>query len=356
MTAAPQALDPFRSPPMLRAQSLRFDYPGLRALDDVGFTIEAGTITALVGPNGAGKSTLMRCLSGLERPHAGLVELTLPDSGDGDPVVVRVHDHPPRVHRQIGYLPDTFGMADSLTVAQMMRWRAATLRLKGAERDRRIRETLARVELADRVDQALGTLSRGQRQRVAIATTILHGPRLLILDEPASGLDPEARDSLSAVLRRMRDDGITLFISSHILSELEDYSTHLMILRGGRLIDHRPIDQTQELLATGRQAVILTLARADTRLEALLRAADPDAGIEIVDDRTARLLISADPDAHAAMLRHLVTAGLPISGFAAEGGRNRLKEAYLARLFGRVEATASAAADPADPSSTDAAA
>jgi ABC-2 type transport system ATP-binding protein len=186
-----------------------------------------------------------------------------------------------------------------------------------------------RLEIADRLAAKAGTLSRGLRQRLAIAQAIIHEPRLVMLDEPASGLDPEARQGLSAVLLGLRDQGLTIIVSSHILAELEDYSTHMLILRDGRVVEHRALgsgaapDEAAE--------ITVTLAEPDPRLLALLAAAPGVSGLQPAPEG-ARFRLAGGLDRRRALLRALVEAGLPVAGF--EAARTGLQEAYLARVRG----------------------
>jgi ABC-2 type transport system ATP-binding protein len=296
---------------MIAVQGLVFDYPGTRALDEVSFSLEAKTITALVGPNGAGKTTLLRCLAGLDTPFAGQVNVAGLD----------VLSEPRQSHRRMGFLADTFGLYDELSVEQCLLYRAAALGLPASEQAAAARLSARRLVLDDRYKQKVGTLSRGLRQRLAIAETIVHHPEVLLLDEPASGLDPEARIALAETLRHLRDEGMTIMVSSHILSELEDYSTHMLILRAGRLVDQRAV-----AAPSGGGAVVLRLAVTDVRFESLLKAESGIAGL-IVEGLTARFRFAGDDVARALLLRRLVEAGLPVADFAIE--RERLQEAYL---------------------------
>ena len=163
---------------MINIAHLSHDYPGIRALADVSFTLETQTITALVGPNGAGKTTLMRALCGLERPLAGSIEV------DGIDVI----EEPRRAHERIGYLADFFGVYEALSVAQCLEYAAAANGIRQGLHAR-INKTAAALGLSTRLTQAAGTLSRGLRQRLAIAQAIIHGPRVLVLDE--RGLIPK---------------------------------------------------------------------------------------------------------------------------------------------------------------------
>jgi ABC-2 type transport system ATP-binding protein len=299
---------------MIAVSDLVFDYPGTRALDHVTVALEEKTITALVGPNGAGKTTLLRCLAGLDTPFAGQISV-----GGLD-----VLSEPRQSHRRMGFLADSFGLYDDLSVEQCLLYSAAALGLPSAEQTKAARLAAERLALSDRYRQTVGTLSRGLRQRLAIAQTIVHRPEVLLLDEPASGLDPEARLGLADTLRRLRDEGMTIMVSSHILSELEDYSTHMLIIRQGRLADQRALGAT----STGG-AVMLRLAVADARMESVLKSETAVSGL-IVEGLTARFHFAGDDLARALLLHRVIEAGLPVTDFAIE--RERLQETYLSHL------------------------
>jgi ABC-2 type transport system ATP-binding protein len=298
---------------MISVRGLVFDYPGTRALDEVEFTLEGQTITALVGPNGAGKTTLLRCIAGLDTPYAGEIEVAGLD----------VLDRPRESHRCLGFLADSYGLYDDLSVEQCLLYRAAVLGLPPAERAAAVRLAAGRLAIDDRLRQKAGTLSRGLRQRLAIAQSIVHHPPVLLLDEPASGLDPEARVGLAETLLRLREEGMTIIVSSHILSELEDYSTHMLVLRGGRLVESRALGTAGD----GRGAsVTLRLAHADARLAALLGTEAAVGGL-MVEGLTASFHFTGTIGERALLLRRLVAAELPIADFNAE--RESLQELYM---------------------------
>ena len=299
---------------MIDVRDLCFDYPGVRALDRVGFRVEAGSITALVGPNGAGKTTLMRCLCGLETPLAGGIVV------DGIDVVAE----PRRSHERLGYLSDFFGLYDELTVHQCLAHAAAASgRRDGGDAQARVRDTAARLGLAERLGQRAGELSRGLRQRVAIAQAIIHSPRVLVLDEPAAGLDPEARHALAALFRALQADGMTLLVSSHILSELEQYATHMLVLEGGRLLEHRA------LAGGGGRAFALGYLGARAPLEAVL-ASHPAVTVSAWHDGELVFEFTGDERAQATLLRELVEAGVEVLRFGPAA--SDLQQRYLATV------------------------
>jgi ABC-2 type transport system ATP-binding protein len=216
---------------LITVNNLVFEYPGHRALDRVSFNIRAGSITALVGPNGAGKTTLLRCLAGLVRPIHGEMFINGID----------VLEEPHRAHACIGYLSDFFGLYDDLTVRQCLLFLALSHNIADSRLDSVVVEAASKTGIADLMDRKAGNLSRGQRQRLGIAQALLHDPAVVILDEPASGLDPEARADLSHLVRRLQADGKTILVSSHILSELEDYSTDMLIIDRGRIVEQQVV-------------------------------------------------------------------------------------------------------------------
>lgn len=304
---------------VIETSGLIYEYPGLRALDEVSFSIEADTITALVGPNGAGKTTLMRCLAGMDRPLAGSIAVNGVD----------VIEEPRRSHESIGYLSDFFGLYDDLTVGQSLTYVASANGVDSPRVESVVNQTATDLGLAERLDQRAGDLSRGLRQRVAIAHAIIHAPRVVILDEPASGLDPEARYELGELFLNLRSRGLTLLISSHILSELEAYSTHMLILREGRLIEHRALDTNLE----SRSRMEIDIVGEDVRLIETLAGHDRISALERCEHGW-RFVFAGGASDRAALLRTLVDLGLEVSSFAPV--TEDLQQSYL-RSIGRLD-------------------
>jgi ABC-2 type transport system ATP-binding protein len=303
--------------PLVVVENLIFDYPGRRALADVAVTIDRGTITALVGPNGAGKTTLLNCIAALALPAAGHIRV------DG----IDVHEAPREAHKRMGYLADFFGLYAELSVTRCLDYRARSLGIPADRRANAVRHAAERLGIADRLKERAGTLSRGLRQRLAIAQAIIHEPPLVLLDEPAAGLDPAARLSLSAVFRELQAQGMTLVVSSHILAELQDYSTHMLVIDEGRVVEHRPVGDAAA--PGGRRAVRVRLAVADARFAETMRAIDPAATFD-EDGLEARVTVPGDAAGDADLLRRLVELGLPVVEFGPAG--EGLQDAYLALL------------------------
>ena len=285
---------------MIRVESLDFDYGSVRALFDVNFEIQEGSVVALVGPNGSGKTTLMRTIAGLQTPARGKVILNGLD----------VSEEPRKVHRQIGFLPDFFGLYDELLVRHSLEFHAGAKKLSKEQASQAIDWAATSLGLEFRDDQLVRELSRGNRQRLAIAQAILHRPPVALLDEPASGLDPDARRQLSSLIQGLRDSGMTLVVSSHILRELEDYATHVMVLREGRMVSFEAITEAQ---GTEGQFVEIVLAEPSERLKDVL-ARYEQLTLVSADDRSARVELQAKGEA-SKLLSALVAAGLRVERF-----------------------------------------
>tara|TARA_R110002110_G_scaffold1358_3_gene5722 strand:+ start:5649 stop:6581 length:933 start_codon:yes stop_codon:yes gene_type:complete len=300
---------------MIEVKNLIFEYPTKRALHDVSCIIKTGSITALVGPNGAGKTTLIRCIVGLHGPFSGQVLF------DG----VDVHEHPRDCHRRMAYLSDFFGVYDQLTVRQCLTYTARAYGVPGDQVRTVVEAAAERLKLTDRLREKAGALSRGLRQRLAIAQAIVHEPEFLVLDEPASGLDPEARQSLSMLLIGLRDAGMTLLVSSHILAELEGYCTDMLIMREGRIIDSRQLAGD----LTDARRLRIDLASPSDALFALLEAIPGVAQVS-VEENVATLLFNGDMAAQQGLLKSLVGAGVPVAGLRED--RIALQDAYIAQI------------------------
>jgi ABC-2 type transport system ATP-binding protein len=239
---------------MITVEHLTYEYPETRALDDVSFSIQKGTITALVGPNGAGKTTLLQCLAALVEPLHGRILI------DGTEILRT----PYKVQSMLGYLPDFFGLYERLSVQQALRYFAMAQNVKKTTITARIEVVLSQLDLIEKANAKIESLSRGMRQRLAIGQAMIHDPRILLLDEPASGLDPAARNRLAELFLALNAEGKTLIVSSHILAELDQYANNLLILKNGRLVDQDIAE------AETTRKIHIELLAADARLETFL--------------------------------------------------------------------------------------
>lgn len=318
--------------PAIAVEGIRYEYPGVRALNDVSFRIQRGGVTALVGPNGAGKTTLLRCIAGLDRPMLGTIEL----------VGIDVLEEPRLAHERIGYLSDFYGLYDALRVRHALAYAAGAHGVADNDIEDTVTRTAEQLEISNLLERLCSELSRGQRQRVAIGQALVHAPQVLLLDEPAAGLDPEARHALARLFTKLRDGGMTLVVSSHILAELDEYSTDMLVLRNGQVIEHRALAGVKT--SNGSAAAGAGKGAAEARrirIGFTHPVADIAAqlagigGIELLEssDSEALVTLQGDADTQALLLRTLLERGLPVMNFAAE--RENLHQSYLRTVGAR---------------------
>jgi len=236
---SPASARPSVPPPAIRVRHLWHRYGNLDVLRDVSFEVGPGEIFGFIGPNGAGKTTTIRIMATLLEPTAGHVEI------DGIDVAI----DPDRVRRIIGYMPDHAGVYERITVREFLEFFADAYAVPELGVVDAVIELTDLAKLADRL---VVTLSKGMKQRLQIARTLLHDPRVLVLDEPASDLDPRARIEVRDLLLELRELGKTIFLSSHILTELSDVCTSVGILERGQLVVCGPIGEIAERLAASR--------------------------------------------------------------------------------------------------------
>lgn len=217
---------------MIQTTDLRVDYDGFTAVHGLNLEIPAGQVFGLIGPNGAGKTSTIRVLATLQQPTYGEVSV-----GGFD-----VAEQADQVHRILGYMPDLAPVHDDLKVWEMLDMFAAAHGVERSDRKRRVGECLDMVSMGKKRDVKGKALSRGMMQRVVLAKTLLHEPKVLLLDEPASGVDPVARIEFRRIMRRLADEGRSVLVSSHILTELADMCDAIGIMREGRMVVHGKID------------------------------------------------------------------------------------------------------------------
>lgn len=299
---------------MINIQNVVFDYDNYRALDNVSIHIEDNSITALVGPNGAGKTTLMRCIAGLLRPLSGDIFVNNID----------VSKNPRQVQEQIGYLSDTFGLYDELSVERCLRYAAGLKKLPAKEINSAIDRVVSQLNLQDLVHKEAGVLSRGQRQRLAIAQCIIHQPKLLILDEPASGLDPEARFELAKLFKFLQSQNMTLLVSSHILAELDDYSTHILTIKNGKVLQHQSLNEAKNNFTL--QIRFNDFAYYKETVMNYLRQLDFITHLQSFSDEVTCQTSKTEAQG-AELLAYLVKQGIPITVFNYK--QDNLQQSYI---------------------------
>lgn len=300
------ALHP-RPEPVLEVHNLRVDYGSFTAVHDLDLTLTPGEIFGLAGPNGAGKTSTIRVLATLLEPTYGEVSVAGRD----------LFEEPEAVHELIGYMPDLAPVIPDLKVWEFLDLYAASHGLRGRARRERIDACLERVRLTNACNVYGRALSRGMMQRVVLAKTLLHEPKLLLLDEPASGMDPIARRDLRHILEALAEDGAAIIVSSHILSELSDMCTSVGIMHGGRLLEHGPMDRVMSAIDAEAVQIRIEIVDDGHRLAEWL-SAQPGVERARLDGSTILLAFRGDRAARSTLLRSLVAEGFDVAGFTPE--------------------------------------
>lgn len=300
---------------MISVENLTKRYGGRAALDQVSFEVPEREIFGFVGPNGAGKTTTLRILAALLEPTDGKAFI---DGAD-------VTRQPEKIHTRVGYMPDFFGVYDQLTVGEYLDFYAACYRQPKERRTKIVDDLLALIGMSDRKNQAVDSLSRGLKQRVCLARALVHDPVVLLLDEPASGLDPRARVEMREILKELQRMGKTIIISSHILPELTELCTTIGIIDHGHMRATGSVREVIARLSTGRRLRITVLGEREaaaavlTPLSSVRRVEMTNGGLEAEyegDEATA-----------AEILLSLTTAGIKVTNFShVDGG---LEDAFM---------------------------
>jgi len=307
---------------VIDVQGLHKRYAGRAALQGVDFSVPAGEIFGFVGPNGAGKTTTIRILA----------TLTAADSGSATIGGIPVGQDPHGVRELIGYMPDFFGVYDRLTSEEYLEFYAACHGVARRRRRKVARDLLELVDLTDRTDDQVDTLSRGMKQRLCLARALVHDPQVLLLDEPASGLDPRARVEMRELIRELRRMGKTIFVSSHILPELEELCTWVGFIDDGKMVAAGPMADVRNQVRSGRR---LRIELVDSEAESLLAAEKAIRGrlgvigVDFVDDGLQ--IVVEEQFADQDLLSDLIRLGIAVRSFAPVTGG--LAEAFL-RLTG----------------------
>ena len=300
---------------MIAVQDLTKVYGKRAALDHISFEVPEREIFGFVGPNGAGKTTTLRILAALLEPTEGKAFV---DGAD----VTRDRE---KVHTRIGYMPDFFGVYDQLTVGEYLDFYAACYRQQKRRRQTIVNDLLALVGLTERKHQLVDTLSRGLKQRVCLARALVHDPAVLLLDEPASGLDPRARVEMREILKELQGMGKTIIISSHILPELTELCTMIGIIDHGRMRATGSVREVIARLTTGRRIRITVIEQKDAAIEVLT----PLASVRNVESVNGTIEAEYEGDESTAsdILFALTGAGIRVSSFIpVDGG---LEDAFL---------------------------
>ena len=277
-----------------------------RAIHEVDLNVEVGEVYGLIGPNGAGKTTLIRLLAAAEDPTTGEIflngERLLRDQSNA------------QLKRHIGYLPDDYPLYDDLTVWDYLDYFARLYQLREPRRTQRLREVLDLVQLSQKRGSQISTLSRGMKQRLSLARTIIHEPLLLLLDEPVSGLDPIARMQFREIVKTLQEAGMTILISSHVLSDLAELCTSVGIMELGYLVESTSLQNLYSRLSR-QQIILATLGDLDALRSELRQHPDVENIGILPGSQRLRVEFSGNAEAGVMLLRSLIAAGIPLSEF-----------------------------------------
>mgnify|MGYP002400634976 CR=1 FL=1 len=299
-------------------------YDATLAVQGISLDIPAGSLTGLIGPNGAGKTSLLKMIATLSKPDRGTIRI------DGRDVLLAVGP----IRRRMGYMPAEFGRMPDMTVREYLSYFGAAAGVPRAERERRVEEVLELVDLRERAETPVASGSTGIKQRVLIAKTLVHDPDLMVLDEPAAGLDPRARVEVREVLRELNRLGKTIVVSSHILADLEEICDRVAIIEHGKLTAAGSIGQLTQALRGQRSGTRWTLsvpADALARAHELLATIPDLQGLTRGEDQ----LRFASPGEHVNhVLGVLLAADVPVLDLSREGPR--LEDVFLKRTQGTI--------------------
>ena len=303
-----RTVQPKDSPLAVKTIGLTKEYDGKPALESLDLEIRKGDIFGYIGPNGAGKTTTIRILAGL----------LFPTSGSAQILGVDVDRHPRRIKELIGYMPDSFGVYDNMTLAEYLDFFGAAYYIPRAKRRSIIDDVLTLTDLGSKRDDQVSAFSRGMKQRACLAKTLLHNPEVLILDEPASGLDPRARIEFRALLRELQKMGKTILVSSHILTELSTICNSVGIIEKGKLIAAGAVEEILRSLRSHREFTLRLFDIADAdRASELMERQSYVVGVEKVGD-SLRLSLDATETELAHIVDLLVREGLTLTEFREE--------------------------------------
>lgn len=306
---------------MLRIENLCKNYGNFKAVNNLNLHIPKGEIFGFVGPNGAGKTTTMRIVCGLLDASSGKV------FADGIDVI-----HKPReLKRKIGYMPDFFGVYDDLKVMEYMEFYASIYNIRGKESKKVCNDLLELVDLTDKRDFYVDSLSRGMKQRLCLARSLVHNPDLLVLDEPASGMDPRARVEMKEILRTLKSMGKTILVSSHILPELAELCTTLGIIEKGSIVMCGTVEEITRKVYHAQTIRIKVIDSTEEAVRILQEYPDLD-GIDISGSNEIEASFNGDDVFLNGLLVRLVESKIPVISFSKVDGN-------LEDIFMKVTAT-----------------
>ncbi|UNK17523.1 ABC transporter ATP-binding protein [Paenibacillus sp. N3/727] len=300
---------------MIEIRDLSKHYGTFEALKGISLDIDKGTVFGFVGPNGAGKSTTMSILA----------TLALPSSGTAKVGGYEVTEYPKEVRKRIGYMPDFFGVYDQLKATEYLHFYGASYGITRQEREKLIPQLLELVNLSDKADAYVDSLSRGMKQRLCLARSLVHDPDVLILDEPASGLDPRARIEMREILKELKLMGKTIIISSHILPELAEMVDEIGVIEHGEMIAQGKVSDIQNRLRVKKIIHIRTLEHEE-QLAQKLRD-EPFVTSVLTDNTGVHVHFSGDDIQQSALLRQVISWDVPVVSF--QEAQSNLEDVFL---------------------------
>ncbi len=291
---------------MIRVRGLNVDYDDVRAVSGMALDVPAGDVCGLIGPNGAGKTTTMRAIVGLIEPTDGLIEVAGVD----------MRERPQDARRLVAFMPDFAPLYEDLKVWEFLDLFAASYFVPKATRREAVDRHLELVGLTEKRDAMVLTLSRGMRQRLMLAKSLIHGPKVLLLDEPASGMDPQGRIDLKNVLKQLGAQGCSVLISSHILAEMTEFCTSIAIMERGRLVIAGPVESIRQRIMGAAVYELVTVDATQRDQVVRLLADDPLTGpVEGVDGSLA-FPFAGGPEQASDLLAALIAGGVRVASFA----------------------------------------
>ena len=308
---------------MIEMRNVTVRYQDVLALDDLSLSLPAGEVFGYIGPNGAGKSTTMKVLASLLRPTSGSATIAGRDcTREGD-----------AIRRIVGYMPDFLGVYDDLTVDEYLQFFAGAFGVARKKRRGLVDGVLELTDLTGKRNAMVESLSRGMQQRLGVARVLIHDPKVLLLDEPASGLDPRARIEMRSLLGELRAMGKTIIVSSHILSELHEMCTQIGIIERGRLLFAGSLEDAFRLAGAGERIEI----RLEHDAKSFVIALDGDERVASVKHNEQRLIVelASGEHGHHFLIERLVGAGARIAAF--EPRAQRLEDVFLRITKGAVQ-------------------
>ncbi len=300
---------------MVKIENLYKHYGKFVALNYLDLSIEKGELFGFVGPNGAGKTTTMRIISGLLKADGGSVHVAGVDA---------LKDNQ-NLKRKIGYMPDFFGVYDNLKAIEYMEFYASVYGITGEKAKSMCLELMDLVNLSDKADFYVDGLSRGMKQRLCLARSLVHNPELLILDEPASGLDPRARFEMKGILKNLHDMGKTIIISSHILSELAEMCTTIGIIDKGRMVSKGTVEEIMQKLNTSNPLKIHVINNIETAVRIIKET--PQVENLSIDGLDITISFDGGEEEEAELLKMLVSNDVQVSSYMRETGN--LEEVFM---------------------------